>query len=180
MHQPSTEIWELTRAVCDNDFQNDATQANSGCNMPCTGAAGETCGGEARLTVYQNTGDVSPPQPLYPGWSSKGCYTDSAADRALPNQVSVEGDMTIEKCTSKCLSQGFSYAGVEFSRECFCASSIGASGHPATSGCDMPCTGSGTETCGGGDRLNIYQYTGASPLVSTGPWRLEGETGCYT
>ena len=146
--------------------------------MPCSGAPGETCGGGLRLSVYEYTGGLSSPEIT--GWTSQGCYTDSVDHRALPKQVYVDGDMTIEKCTDKCFSKGFIFAGVEFGRECFCSSSIGASGMPATDGCDMPCTGNYHENCGGGNRLNIYQYTGAAPLPSTGEWALIGETGCYT
>lgn len=165
---------------CDNDFRNGGIPEETGCDMPCSGASDETCGGGNRLSVYENTGELSPPEPTYPGWSSQGCYTDSVANRALPNQVYVEGDMTVDKCTSQCFSLGYPLAGVEFGHECFCADSIGSSGTPATSGCDMPCTGAGNEICGGADRLNIYKYTGASVLPSTGFWALEGETGCYT
>ncbi|CAG7849956.1 SubName: Full=Uncharacterized protein {ECO:0000313/EMBL:CCA67329.1} [Serendipita indica DSM 11827] len=165
---------------CDNEFRNGGVPAETGCDMPCSGDSNETCGGGNRLSVYENTGSLSPPETTYPGWSSQGCYTDSVANRALPNQVYVEGDMSVDKCTSKCFSLGYHLAGVEFGRECFCADSIGSSGTPATIGCDIPCTGAGNEICGGGDRLNIYKYTGASVLPSTGFWALEGETGCYT
>ncbi|KAG9053430.1 WSC domain-containing protein 2 [Serendipita sp. 407] len=44
--------------------------------------------------------------------------SDSVGDRALPTQVFVDGDMTIEKCTAKCLAQGFHYAGLEYAYVC--------------------------------------------------------------
>lgn len=167
-----------TECYCDNEFRNNGVQADSGCDMECSGASGETCGGGVRLSVYENTGTLSPPVRTYPGWTSKGCYTDSVANRALSTQVYVEGGMTIEKCTTKCQSLGFPLAGVEFANECFCAATIGSSGTPTTTGCDMACAGSPDETCGGADRLNIYEHA-ASPLPSTGDWVLEGATGCH-
>lgn len=166
---------------CDNEFRNGGVRTNEGCVMKCTGAADEVCGGDIHLTVYENTGSLSPPPLNYVDWESKGCYTDSVANRALPNQVYIDGDMTADKCMSKCFSLGYPLAGVEFARECFCGSSIGSSGIPVTIGCDMQCTGNANEICGGANRLNIFQYTTTpSPLPSSGGWSLYGETGCYT
>lgn len=165
---------------CDSDFRNGGSPVDDGCDMACSGAADETCGGGNRLSVYEYLDDVSPSQPSNPGWSSQGCYTDTVANRALPNQVYVDGGMTADKCTSKCFSLGYPLAGVEYGHECFCADSIGSSGVPAESGCDMQCTGNANEICGGGNRLNVYQYTGASALPSVGDWVLDGDTGCYT
>ncbi|KAG8749872.1 hypothetical protein FRC14_001028 [Serendipita sp. 396] len=41
--------------------------------------------------------------------------SDTVGDRALSIQVVVDGDKTIEKCTAKCLAQGFLYASIEYS-----------------------------------------------------------------
>ena len=166
---------QLTSPVCGNDFQNGGNVVTDGCDMPCSGQSNELCGGGNRLTVYHST----PGPTTLSGWSGLGCYTDEMANRALPHQVYVNGGMTLEKCTDKCFSSGFAYAGTEYADECYCGSAIGSSGIPATSGCDMRCAGNANENCGGGNRLNVYQYT-ATPLPSTGNWALEGATGCYT
>ena len=52
-------------------------------------------------------------------WLTNG--SDSVDHRELPTQVYVHGDMTVEKCVSKCQERGFEYAGVEYADECFCS-----------------------------------------------------------
>ena len=98
--------------------------------MTCTGGS-DICGGGAHITVWQNKGTVTVPgHDTVGAWTGKGCFvsvkkwnkgtaantlnSDSIANRALPNQVYVDGAMTVEKCTSKCLDGGFKYAGVEY------------------------------------------------------------------
>lgn len=39
-----------------------------------------------------------------------------------------------------------------------CGNTIANGGAPAASGCNMLCNGNQTEFCGGGDRLNVYNY----------------------
>ncbi|KAG8775809.1 hypothetical protein FRC15_000307, partial [Serendipita sp. 397] len=85
------------------------------CNALCDGDVLHYCGAGDRLLLYQNSvPTVTAGVVSYGDWSGQGCYTDSVGDRALPTQVFVDGDMTIEKCTAKCLAQGFPYAGVEY------------------------------------------------------------------
>ena len=65
--------------------------------------------------------------------------------------------MTVEKCKQLCL--GFAYAGVEYSKECFCgniAPTITAQN------CNMVCAGNKNQICGGGWAMNVYS-TIASP-----------------
>ncbi len=47
-----------------------------------------------------------------------------------------------------------------------CGNTISNGGAPTTTGCTMTCNGNSTEYCGGGGRLNLYQY-GASASTST-------------
>lgn len=63
--------------------------------------------------------------------------------------------MTLEKCASVCSS--YSYFGVEYGRECYCGNDLneGSIEAPA-SDCSFPCPGKLTETCGAGNRLNLY------------------------
>ena len=87
--------------------------------------------------------------------------------------MSVPGDfnnMTIEGCTSSCLAAGYTLAGLEYSRECYCASAGDNYGYFEgfeDAGCDRVCTGNNLEICGGEDRLNIYSYSGTPPSTSS-------------
>lgn len=89
--------------------------------------------------------------------------------------------MTIAACLDYCASEGFPYAGTEYSVECFCGTTL----HPdsekvADSECNMPCSGAPNEPCGAGSRLSLF-YSSAV----TGPAANPGvndfiHLGCYT
>ncbi|KAG8834126.1 hypothetical protein FRB91_010530 [Serendipita sp. 411] len=147
------------------------------CASTCEGDASHYCGAGNRLILYQKPENA----PIsYGDWTGKGCYTDSIGDRVLPNRVYVDGAMTIEKCTNKCLESGFPYAGVEFGDVSHCGNSIGASGSPATDGCTMACSGASDQNCGGGNRLNLFQRTDATtPMIAPANpgWTYQD---CYT
>ncbi|CAG8958428.1 hypothetical protein HYFRA_00011105 [Hymenoscyphus fraxineus] len=90
------------------------------------------------------------------GWTSQGCYTDNG-DRTLAGANSAAATMTVESCIAFCIGRNFAYAGVEYGSECYCGNTIAASATQATAGdCNMPCAGNSTETCGGGNRVNVY------------------------
>ncbi|KIM21988.1 hypothetical protein M408DRAFT_29080 [Serendipita vermifera MAFF 305830] len=177
----------ITECYCANDIITSAgvgVPATDGCNMPCEGNAAQACGSGDRLNLYLYTPTSGPVQiPSTGDWTFKGCYTDQVNDRAIAVRQSVDGEMTVEKCTAKCLSLGYSLSGLEYANECYCSNDIGASGSPATDGCTMPCEGAAsTEICGGSDRLTVYEYTGsdleAAPTVldSYNDWNSQG---CY-
>ena len=55
------------------------------------------------------------------GWYPLGCYVDSVGARTLANGMQVPGGanaMTVEACTSVCLTSKYTLAGVEYSGEC--------------------------------------------------------------
>lgn len=63
------------------------------------------------MNVYAWT----PPPPsavVINGYTSKGCYSDSAA-RVLAAYKYIDSTMTIKKCVDTCKARGFSIAGVE-------------------------------------------------------------------
>ncbi|PIA82429.1 putative fungistatic metabolite [Cercospora beticola] len=169
---PVAGLEYANQCFCDTKLQNGATQADDGCDMACAGNSTELCGGSNRLNVYEVTGGptTEPSPPAIPsGWTSLGCYTDSAGARSLPVGMGVPGDynnMTIEGCLTACGNEGFSYAGIEYSRECYCANSVHNGGSCASdqSTCNMKCTGNRGQTCGGPDRLNVY-YAGSDSSV---------------
>ena len=150
---------------CDNSYHNGggpAPDGNALCNMPCNGNTAETCGGPNRLSVYSYAAPV-----VGPSWSFTGCYTDQAP-RSLLNGGNVPGGgaaMTVELCQAACHSGGYTLAGVEYGGECYCDNSVHNGGGPApdgNAGCNMPCNGNTTETCGGPNRLDLYTYGGGS------------------
>ena len=94
------------------------------------------------------------------GWSYVGCGTDNYFNRILNSANTAKDDMTNEKCVAFCESKGFSVAGTEYSKECYCGNSIPDSGAPVPGvpgNCKMPCAGDGSQTCGGSGPITLYQ-----------------------
>jgi hypothetical protein len=88
--------------------------------------------------------------------------------------------MTIESCINYCAGIGSTYAGTEYSSQCYCGTSIASGATSATaSDCSMTCTGNATEACGGPNRLNLFWSGTSGPQTNTGPgnWTF---SGCYT
>ena len=113
-------------------------------------------------------------------WSSLGCYSDSTSARGLQLDSYASDEMTEGKCIGYCDSKGYSYAGVEYGRECRCDNSVHS---PSTqidaSECNFPCAGASGEQCGGSNRMNIFTNGAAAPVENPG---VDGfhSLGCYT
>ncbi|KAF9473277.1 WSC-domain-containing protein [Pholiota conissans] len=139
---------------CGDTIQGGSVRISDGaCNVICTGVSDVYCGGLNAIQIFlQNF-----PPPVV--WTSIGCYTDSTSSRTIrtASYTSVN-NMTVASCQSYCATGGYLYAGVEYARECYCDNTIHSPGVPASpSGCNMPCTGDPSITCGGSDRIQIFQ-----------------------
>lgn len=143
-----------------------ANATESDCSSPCTGNANEPCGGANRLTLYHSSQPVGPqPNPGANGFSYVGCYSEGTSGRALTHGIGSipAAQMTIANCTSACKTAGYSLAGTEYSSECYCDNNVQNGGAPASSGCNMLCSGNQTEICGGSSRLSLYSVDGVVP-----------------
>ncbi|KAI5812158.1 hypothetical protein BZA77DRAFT_359753 [Pyronema omphalodes] len=89
------------------------------------------------------------------GWKYIGCANDDLGDRTLPVRYA-KNDMTVEKCIDYCVSKGYTYAGLEYTEECFCGNSVAQSRLGAQK-CTMPCGGDSSQYCGGPLKLSLYQ-----------------------
>ncbi|KAK6383381.1 hypothetical protein LTS17_002673 [Exophiala oligosperma] len=137
----------------------------TGCSMPCAGDATQTCGGRSRLSVYNDT-LLSPPGPkpvVAPGYAYRGCFTDpSSSQRTLSGYSTSDDAMTQERCVGVCAGLGYTFAGVEYSRECYCSGTLGvvANGGKASQvgegDCNMICAGDKSEVCGGSSRIGVW------------------------
>ncbi|KAF2677059.1 WSC-domain-containing protein, partial [Lentithecium fluviatile CBS 122367] len=149
---------------CGNSIANGGGPAASGCDMPCSGAPGEACGGPNRLSVYEKaatTGGTTPAASGPSGWGSLGCYSDSVAARILPTVGIINGgpaNMSAASCTAACAASNFKYAGTEYAGECFCGNALGNGHTKQDEGCDMACNGAPSEMCGGANRINVYEF----------------------
>lgn len=140
------------------------------CSFTCPGNAQEKCGAGNRLNLYKNLQYAAAGTPAIAGYTYQACYSDSTGSRTLGDSSTASDTMTVEACATFC--NGAAYFGVEYGRECYCGSTLRASGtqQPATD-CSMTCAGNGQEYCGAGNRLNVYKSGGgaaSSPVpVST-------------
>src|SRR6266480_1700166 len=128
------------------------------------GNSSEACGGPNRLTMFGNGPNPPSPPVVNPGvngWTGLGCYNDTSNGlRTLPMGGAVLGgpsNMSVLNCVTAC--QGNTFAGVEYSGECYCGNALMNGGGPAPDGnlqCSMTCNGNSSEFCGGPGRLDMY------------------------
>ncbi|KAK2590697.1 hypothetical protein QQS21_011621 [Conoideocrella luteorostrata] len=163
---------------CGKKFSNGAKQApDSQCNMVCNGNSTEYCGGSGTLNVYDynmqyptstisgspdatTTPSACPVQPATVGaFSWYGCYTEATGQRALSDKTFADDSMSLASCAQFCA--GYTYFGVEYSRECYCGNLLNTGSAKAlASDCSMACAGSSCDLCGAGSRLSVYTRGG--------------------
>merc|ERR1712012_352279 len=85
------------------------------------------------------------------------CYVDRR-DRLLKHYKILGSSNTPTSCKGYCKDNGFSYAGVQASSQCFCGNELPGDEHLANdeSECNYACTGDASLKCGGHWRMNIY------------------------
>ncbi|ORX99400.1 hypothetical protein BCR34DRAFT_495426 [Clohesyomyces aquaticus] len=98
-------------------------------------------------------------------WEYTGCGTDNIGARAFTGKSTSSDDMTVEKCVDFCSAAGFSYAGLEYGRECYCDNTLKAANAPKDGimgSCTMKCAGNNKEFCGNGGAMSIYHKCGST------------------
>ncbi|KAI6709198.1 hypothetical protein B2J93_7733 [Marssonina coronariae] len=92
-----------------------------------------------------------------------GCYAEPDANstnglRALnPGKMESRDDMTVATCLSYCADGGWAFAGLEYTKECWCAPLVTSLATKLDdSACDLACQGNTSERCGGSLRLSVY------------------------
>jgi hypothetical protein len=116
--------------------------------MPCTGNAGETCGGPGALSIYQTNGGFSEGfasiLTSFKDWKYSGCWQcvsippidifthlivlaliavvhhrDSPQGRQISQRQNLPREfMTVETCLDVCSAKGYKIAGLQYSEEC--------------------------------------------------------------
>ncbi|KAK4670179.1 uncharacterized protein QC763_209370 [Podospora pseudopauciseta] len=146
---------------CGNTLHSTSTEAAQGdCSMTCAGNEFQYCGGPNRLELYVQEDVEAPAAPSQPetvgNWTFYQCRTEGSPGRALAAETYAADTMTLESCADFCA--GYTYFGTEYARECFCGNSFGVGSIEAPAAeCSMTCAGNGSQFCGAGNRLSIYQ-----------------------
>ncbi|KAF4457032.1 hypothetical protein F53441_947 [Fusarium austroafricanum] len=170
----------------------NASTCGSTRKMACAGNMTQYCGGPNFLTIWNDTSYTPPAQlivnqtQISQGMATYyGCWAEGNTGRAL--SLDSTGDtigMTNEKCVAYCQEGGYTFAGTEYSQECYCGNSITNGGYNTTdiSQCSMQCRGNVLNYCGAGGRLSVWKIK--QPDQPTGPiTALNGSavySGCYT
>lgn len=126
------------------------------------------------LTTVTTSSGPTPTPSLFAdmtseGWAFIGCAPEERrvepADtpgRTLQGTMTGSDTMTNEFCMSYCGNLGYTYAGTEWSRECFCDNSYAPTRQPATTlaslaNCNFRCSGDAGQFCGGDAWLSLYE-----------------------
>jgi hypothetical protein len=126
--------------LCGNSYGRYGQVAESECNKPCSGNAGQICGNNWRNSVYRvNT--------------YLGCFKDTET-RDLPNGLFF-GQMSIQLCSKYC--SNYQYFGLQATHHCLCGNSYGLYGQVPESECNKPCSGNANQICGNDWRNSIYR-----------------------
>jgi len=167
-----------TQAASACRFEGSIVDENIGLNGPINALPGcnpvwDGTGTKPACGATPTPGLESTQQTLLAGWSQIGCIAEGTNGRALTGATYTDTvNMTLNSCASYCGGKGFKYAGVEWSQECYCGSSLlnGASTNTVSADqCSNACTGDSFMNCGGPQRLTLLQATpgGAAPVVSS-------------
>jgi hypothetical protein len=83
--------------------------------------------------------------------------------------MNVNGDasLSVPKCKNSCYSRAHSFAGVQEGNQCWCSSYVGGEWAKNQTDCNVPCTGSKTEFCGGKGVVNVFEALQNAATVVT-------------
>jgi iron transport multicopper oxidase len=150
----SNEYW------CSSGYTSNLapTMAPTGdCNMPCSGASNQKCGGPYRIQMY-GIKHLSPSLPK--GWKTLyACAIDGNTRIFTGSALYKLDNNSPAVCAALCASIGYSMAGVEYSDECWCGNSYNNNVLPTvapTGDCNMQCSGDASHMCGSSYRVQVY------------------------
>ncbi|KAL3958486.1 hypothetical protein ACCO45_006648 [Purpureocillium lilacinum] len=114
--------------------------------------------------------DTAPPASnSLQSWQYVGCFHD-AINRTLAGSKPLDylrGDMSNSTCIDHCKSRGYTFAGTECGKECWCGSSIRDDAvRLPDSSCGSPCQGAGGQFCGGDWAISVFTCSDASGPAS--------------
>ncbi|KAL0953107.1 hypothetical protein HGRIS_004378 [Hohenbuehelia grisea] len=151
---------------CDYALQNiNAATDSTQCNATCAGDKNEVCGASKRINIYHDDSVAEPSvsQSASGTWTYVGCYPDSTSNRTLEHRFDIPTGVTADSCTTACAANQYSYAGLEFGKECWCGNSTGNALAGPEANCRTTCSAKHREFCGGNNALNVYRNNGSSP-----------------
>jgi hypothetical protein len=92
-------------------------------------------------------------------WAYLGCANETNPRALNSASYSNTTGMTVESCQAFCNKNNYGLAGVENGHECYCGNALQQYSAVGYTGCNMLCSGSQYEYCGGPSRLNVFSLT---------------------
>jgi len=66
--------------------------------------------------------------------------------------------MTVDTCLAYCAGGNYAFAGLEYTKECYCSQLLSAlSAKLPESSCNLACAGNSSQVCGGSLALTVYK-----------------------
>ncbi|XP_070555662.1 sialate:O-sulfotransferase 2-like [Ptychodera flava] len=144
LRAPYAGVQNGKQCFCGDTYDIYGKVNSRQCSKECTGNANQYCGGTWRFNAYRLR---------YAEYI--GCFEDQS-DRALP-VYQQRDDMTVGKCLKFCRDGGYTYAGVQNRKQCFCGSDYNKYGEKKAADCGSHCVGNDNENCGGTWRNGVYR-----------------------
>ena len=114
------------------------------------------------------------------GWAYQGCAQDNVNSRILTGTNNIysssQATTDVNTCIEACA--GYTYAGLEYGKQCFCGNSIPSSAVPQANqlgSCNMPCAGNSSQYCGGGSQLSLYKACAAGSDCKNAQYKSIGD-----
>ena len=116
-----------------------------------------------------------------PEWKYRGCYADESNSRLLQIYPDGPENMTALTCASICSNQGYAFAGVEFSFQCWCDNALNPKAIPADqSNCNYACCADSSVACGGSWFISVYEAIEPSPTQTANATNDSGSSPTQT
>jgi hypothetical protein len=152
---------------CSNTANTGNVYPLAACNSACFGDNTQSCGGgTSMVSIYDTQVPAGLPPAGFPT-GYVGCFSDPLNAKQMTGyRLTTASTMNAAICGDMCKSRGFSLAGTENGNQCYCGNAL-----PTTllvdSKCGSQCSGFTGETCGGLDRLSVYNVSGVQVAASS-------------
>lgn len=142
--------------------------SSSSCSSNCSGDARQSCGGPLRISIVKDKSwkpAVVARKTHTNKWTLMACYADTNLNRTIEHGLAPkyggQANTTVPNCLDTCFYRGFKYCGLEYHRECYGGDTVPdkarkLSGDAVLAGCNTPCVGNQTESCGGVGKVLVY------------------------
>jgi glucan endo-1,3-alpha-glucosidase len=157
-----------------NVFQNDALIPASSATSAATSTAAPTTTSSRSTTLAttstatktSTSSSAASSASASAAWQSLGCTSDSSTNRVLVGSYMDSGSQTPQLCIASCQSKGYTYAGLQYGRQCYCSNTM-VNPKFGVTGCTTVCAGDKNQMCGGAYRMNIYGPASSSSSSSS-------------